>query len=347
MRHRATTTEVVDHDEEARRVADRSQYDRCVRRCATCGSFWQGVRAHFDLSKCATTSGRCGVSVGKIRDEGSVSAFAVSCNVIELVVELTGLRDCERDAAVDTFTFRLWVLIQRVMDDTAVAHSSLADDVQVLRDSSPSTWSSGRQLTEAQRERKREVNRTTRRLQRSKKNADRIALLESQLERLKPRTDAEHDENNRRALSSSSYVRASAAEAASADMSLPAQSSASSVVAEGSPLGTVRAGVSLPERPFLMRDPAARDMTDMLNAGIGSALYADSTLISTDVTFNESVIAHAILYGWAKTELRHNLSCPILSALRFLDENLFLHSGPMERLTMMHCISRQLLVRDM
>lgn len=179
------------------------------------------------------------------------------------------------------------------------------------------TWSSGRQLTDAQRERKREINRATRRLQRSKKNADRIAHLELQLEQLKSRQAAEQED-----LSHSAEAHSTSPEAVPAPHTSPseAQTLLPHVASgNGTEMSTTIAP-PLPERPYLMRDPTARDTVDMLNAGINFALCSDKAMISTDAAFNESVLAHAVLYGWAQSELTHNLVCPILIALRYLGE---------------------------
>lgn len=205
------------------------------------------------------------------------------------------------------------------------------------------TWANGRRLTNAQRERKRAVNRASRRLQGQTERSDYATLSFGGW----PYAARDGSEDNHAIPSPSQHQLASIAQ------SLPACSS--SVAATNFPFAenplesrctpqdAIFTTVPL---PHFQRDPCARDMTEMLNNGVQSALSADSSLICLDANLNESVLAHAVLYGWAAAEQNHNTLCPVHFALRYLDENLLMGVGKIERLTMLHCVSRQILVRS-
>lgn len=65
--------------------------------------------------------------------------------------------------------------------------------------SSSCAWSSGRQLTEAQRQRKRAINNATRRTKRQQRRADRILLLELELQKLRSKSlDGDDDDDEDR-----------------------------------------------------------------------------------------------------------------------------------------------------
>lgn len=219
----------------------------------------------------------------------------------------------------------------------------------------PGAWKDGRTLSEAQRERKRAVNRLNRRLQRQKKREDQIAALELELQRLKGQVDSpiRSVENERNASDPASSESPSAAGYSCSHNDSPkcqldppySPSPDYSRLFEEEEKNVPKLEQRLTAAlPYLMRESSARDITQMLNIGIGMALTASIEDISTDAIFNESVLSHAILYGWKNSIETHQPTCPMLHALRYLDETLFHEAGPLERLAMMHCISRQLLV---
>lgn len=219
----------------------------------------------------------------------------------------------------------------------------------------PGAWKDGRTLSEAQRERKRAVNRLNRRLQRQNKREDQIAALELQLERLKGQEDSptRSIENGFNVWDPGSSESPSAAVYSGSHSDSPkcqfdppySPSLGYSKLFEEEEKNVPKLEQRLTAAsPYLMRESSARDITQMLNIGIGMALTASIEDISTDAVFNESVLSHAIIYGWKSSIEKHQPTCPMLNALRYLDETLFHEAGPLERLAMMHCISRQLLV---
>lgn len=235
-----------------------------------------------------------------------------------------------------------------------------SQQVEATDATQPVAWSGGRVLTEAQRARKREINRVTQRLQRHRRREVRIAKLELELAKLRDTADVQNDGDETSpepdpsmALDADTWV------SSWVDLPLhlaPTHDVPTPVPASNDPAGHLDSNVDpgLPlssEVPsaalsFSMRKFDGRDMTETMNSGIRVAVAADSQYISLDTRYNESVLAHSILLGWDKLCIVHNVTCPVILALRYLDDVVFRpsHAGPMERLTMMHCIYRQLLV---
>lgn len=234
--------------------------------------------------------------------------------------------------------------------------ASQAGDCRSPATAPSGAWKDGRTLSEAQRERKRAVNRLKRRLQRQKKREDQIAALELELQRLKGQVDSpiksvENEFGASHQASSESPPAAGYSGSHSGSPQCQTDAPYSPSPDYSKLFEEEEKNVPKLERrltaalPYLMRESSARDITQMLNIGIGMALTASVEEISTDAIFNESVLSHAILYGWKSSIEKHQPTCPMLNALRYLDQTLFHEAGPLERLAMMHCVSRQLFVR--
>ena len=244
--------------------------------------------------------------------------------------------------------------------------------------SSSRAWSSGRQLTEAQRQRKRAVNNATRRTRRRQRTADQILLLELELQKLRAKSlDGDDDDEDRAdaaradgsagsetegegsgqapvvnpvttrsdpAVLPCSEPSTQALMTSTTDM-VPHPGTASSdttwacknvscdvnVLDAGSSLDN-SAQVSL---PYLMREPAGRDSTEALNACVDSV----------DEDLYQSILAYGVLYGWDTSIEIHATYCPLLRTIRFLDECFMYDVGPLNRLSIVYVVFKQLQVR--
>lgn len=252
-------------------------------------------------------------------------------------------------------------------------------------------WSSGRQLTEAQRQRKRAINNATRRTRRQQRRADQILLLELELEKLRARSldgdgDDDDDEDRGDAIrtdgpaGSETEVEGSGqapvmnpvttqthpagllysgpspqAPATSATAMVPYPGAASSdatwtcgnasydldVLGVGESFEN-SAQVSL---PYLMREPAGRDTTEALNDCVDRSLFSNVPNYSEDEELYQSILAYGVLYGWDTSIEIHATYCPLLRTIRFLDECFMYDVGPLNRLSIIYVVFKQLQVR--
>jgi hypothetical protein len=255
--------------------------------------------------------------------------------------------------------------------------------------SSSCAWSSGRQLTEVQRQRKRAINNATRRTKRQQRRADQILLLELELQKLRSKSlDGDDDDDEDRGnevcadgstgsetevegigqalvvdsvttrsdpAASLCSERSTQAPATSPTAIVPHSGTASSdttwtceniscdlSVLDAEVLLDNSAQVSL---PYLMREPAGRDTTEVLNAYVDRSLFSNMSSYSIDDDLYQSILAYGVLYGWDTSIEIHATYCPLLRTIRFLDECFLYDVGPLNRLSIIYVVFKQLQVR--
>lgn len=97
--------------------------------------------------------------------------------------------------------------------------------------------------------------------------------------------------------------------------------------------------------PYLMREPAGRDTTEVLNAYVDRSLVSSVPSYSIDEDLYQSILAYGVLYDWSTSIEIHGTYCPLLRTIRFLDECFLYDVGALNRLSIIYVVFKQLQVR--